>query len=254
MVYEYTKPRAPIAAMYSSPGPCHALPGLTGQPNHDPRSVHNKGPAYPFGVRHGKMKDECSPGPAYQLDGKIYRDGRDGTPHYSLYSRRADGKMFKTPGPGAYQPESAGQTAHFRHPAYSFGSRTAQRRSDKTPGPNSYNLDSMLSKTVRSGKRQAATFTFTGKSKVGSFCEDLARTPGPGAYSVTQPNIYKQKPAAYSMTSRNPMPGDSTKKPGPGAHSPERVPDYNHKRAAPKFSFGIRHSQYEAPLIVDCHD
>ena len=53
--YNYTKPRGPVAAMYSSPGPCYALPGLVGQPNHDPRSVHNKGPSYPFGIRHGKL-------------------------------------------------------------------------------------------------------------------------------------------------------------------------------------------------------
>jgi hypothetical protein len=65
MVYNYTKPRGPIAAMYSSPGPCYGLPGLVGQKTHDPRSLHNKGPAYPFGVRHGKFKDDCSPGPCY---------------------------------------------------------------------------------------------------------------------------------------------------------------------------------------------
>ena len=65
MVYNYTKPRGPIAAMYSSPGPCYGLPGLVGQKSHDPRSVHNKGAAYPFGVRHGKFRDDCSPGPCY---------------------------------------------------------------------------------------------------------------------------------------------------------------------------------------------
>ena len=51
----------------------------------------------------------------------------------------------------------------------------------------------------------------------------LLQTPGPGAYHVTDPNLYKNKTPHYSMTSRNPMPGDSTQKPGPGAHSPERV-------------------------------
>jgi len=89
----------------------------------------------------------------------------------------------------------------------------------------------------------------TGKSKVGSFCEDLARTPGPGAYGVPPPDVNKNKTPSYSMTARNNAPGDTTQKPGPGAHSPERV--YANKRQAPKFSFGIRHSQYTAPLIVD---
>ena len=134
MVYNYTKPRGPIAAMYSSPGPCYALPGLVGQPRHDPRSVHYKGPAYPFGIRHGKFKDECSPGPTYYPSPKIYRDGQDGTPHYSLYSRPRDTMLFKTPGPGAYSPERSGPTAKSSPPAYSFGTRHRGRKTDDIPG------------------------------------------------------------------------------------------------------------------------
>jgi len=134
MVYQYTKPRGPIAAMYSSPGPCYALPGLVGQKTHDPRSEHNKGPAYPFGVRHGKFKDDCSPGPCYYPNPKFSRVGPDGTPHYSLYSRQKDGQVFKVPGPGAYSPEQAGQSAHYKHPMYSFGTRNKSKRTDNTPG------------------------------------------------------------------------------------------------------------------------
>ena len=134
MVYNYTKPRGPIAAMYSSPGPCYALPGLVGQPQHDPRSVHYRGPAYPFGIRHGKFKDECSPGPTYYPSPKIYRDGQDGTPHYSLYSRPRDSTLFKTPGPGAYSPEKTGPTARQSPPAYSFGVRHRGRKTDNVPG------------------------------------------------------------------------------------------------------------------------
>jgi len=42
---------------------------------------------------------------------------------------------------------------------------------------------------------------------------------------------------------------DSTQKPGPGAHYPERV--YINKKSPPKFSMGIRHSDYTTPLIVE---
>lgn len=49
------------------------------------------------------------------------------------------------------------------------------------------------------------------------------QTPGPGTYKVTDPRIYKQKYAEYSMGGRHHMPGDSTQKPGPGAHCPEKV-------------------------------
>ncbi len=54
------------------------------------------------------------------------------------------------------------------------------------------------------------------------------------------------------MLGRNNMPGDSTVKPGPGSHYPENV--YLTKRKAPQCSFGIRHSQYVAPLIVEVKD
>ncbi|XP_071134218.1 ciliary microtubule associated protein 1B-like isoform X2 [Mytilus edulis] len=252
MVYNYTKPRAPIAAMYSSPGPCYGLPGLVGQKTHDPRSAHNKGPAYPFGVRHGKFKDDCSPGPCYYPNPKVYRDGNDGTPQYSLYSRQKDATMFKVPGPGAYSPEGVGQTAHFRHPQYSFGTRHRHRRTDNNPAPNNYTLTPMLGKTVTSGQKQAPIFSMKARSTIGSFHEDLAKAPGAGTYNTTEPSIYKDKSPLYSMTSRNVMPGDTTKKPGPGAHSPENV--YITKQKAPAPSFGIRHSQYLAPLIVGAED
>lgn len=134
MVYNYTKPRGPIAAMYSSPGPCYALPGLVGQIGHDPRSVHMKGPAYPFGIRHGKFSDDCSPGPCYLPDPKIYRDGRDGTPHYSLYGRHRELTRFKVPGPGTYSPEKSGPSAYYTPPHYTFGMRHMSRKLDNIPG------------------------------------------------------------------------------------------------------------------------
>jgi hypothetical protein len=252
MVYNYTVPRAPIAAMYSSPGPCYGLPGLVGQNVHDPRSVHFKNPSYSFGTRHGKFRDDCSPGPAYFPDPKMYKDGKDGTPHYSLYSRQKDSTLFPVPGPGAYRPEKSGRSAQYSAPEYSFGSRHRHRRTDKTPAPNSYGLPSMLGTTVMSGKKQAPCYSMTGRSKTGSFHEDMQKTPGPGCYNTTEPSVNRHKSPMYSMTSRNNMPGDSTTKPGPGAHSPEKV--RVNKREQPHFSFGIRHSQYTAPLIVDCLD
>lgn len=250
--YNYTHPRGPIAAMYSSPGPCYGLPGLVGQKNHDSRSVHYKGPAWAFGIRHGKFRDDCSPGPAYFPDAKIYRDGKDGTPHYSLYSRQPDLNAFKPPGPGAYSPERSGPAAKAMPPAYSFGTRHKQRRTDQTPAANRYTLPGMLGSTVQSGKRQAPVISMRGRSKIGGFSEDLAHTPGPAKYNTVEPSIYKDRPPGYSMTSRNVMTGDNTTKPGPGAHSPENV--YINKRQYPKVTFGMRHSQYMCPLIVDPTD
>ncbi|PAA75561.1 hypothetical protein BOX15_Mlig016592g2 [Macrostomum lignano] len=246
MVYNYTKPRGPVAAMYSSPGPKYGLPGLVGHPHHDPRSVHNRGPAYPFGVRHGKYADDSSPGPCYMPQEKTYRDGRDAAPQFSLYGRPRDSTAFSAPGPGAYRPEA---TSMDKAPSYSFGMRHQQFRTDNTPGPNAYLPDSMVGRSIRSQKKSAPAYSLTGRSKNGGFHEDLQKTPGPGAYNTTQSTHYRSSAPSYSMTSRNAMPGDTTVKPGPGAHSPEKVYD-NSKKAAPKHSFGIRHSQYKGEFIT----
>ena len=223
MVYNYTKPRGPVAAMYSSPGPVYALPALVGERKHDPRSVHNKGPAYSFGIRHGKWRDDCTPGPAYMPAPKIFRDGKDGTPAYSLYSRHELASKHVTPGPGAYAPEGTGNIAKPKAPAYSISGRHALRRTDNGPGPNTYSVPSMIGKTPIGGKASAPAASISGRNKIGSFHEDLQKTPGPGAYNLVDTNHYKDKLPAYSLVGRNIMPGDSTTKPGPGAHAPENV-------------------------------
>jgi hypothetical protein len=254
MVYEPTVPRGPISAMYSTPGPAYALPGLIGNKEHDPRSPFNKAASYSFGLKSGKFKDECSPGPAYNPNSRITREGKDGTPAYSLYSRHADNNKINTPGPGNYKPEDKRvmETAYNKQPSYTFGSRHKYRGSDNTPAPNYYSLPGMLGKTVQSQKNQAPVYTVTGRSKIGSFHEDLQKTPGPGNYNTVVPDRYKQQQPLYSMLGRNVMPGDSTVKPGPGSHSPEKV--HINKTAAANYSFGVRHTQYEAPLIVEVKD
>lgn len=105
------------------------------------------------------------------------------------------------------------------------------------------------------------------------------QTPGPAAYKVVDPYVYMQKAPQFSMTGRNFAPGETTRKPGPGEYRPELVrnlmmsyltvtkaPNIQHfirsltflssqvtstRFKAPSFTFGLRHSQFIAPLIVD---
>ncbi|KAF7643426.1 hypothetical protein LDENG_00239770 [Lucifuga dentata] len=240
------KIRGPIAAHYSSPGPKYALPGLTGINNHDPSKF--KAPEYSFGIRHSQSRADASPGPRYLVPYNITRVGRDGTPAFSLYSRSNVPGLFKGPGPGHYSPEHSEKSVFFSAPAYSLSGRSKEFRSNQTPGPAAYMLPSVLGpKTVNT--TAAPTYSLCGRSKIGSFHEDLRKTPGPGAYKMIDPCIYKQKAPQYSLTGRNIMPGETTKKPGPGAHYPERVTFTRVK--APSFSFGVHHSQYISPLIVN---
>ena len=73
-----------------------------------------------------------------------------------------------------------------------------------------------------------------------------------GTYNAIKSSLYKQEPPHYTIVARNEMPGDTTQKPGPGNYSPEKV--WLHKQQAPGYSFGIRHSAFEAPMIVEVKD
>lgn len=134
MVYNYTKPRGPVAAMYSSPGPCYALPGLIGQNNHDPRSNYSRASQWSFGIKHAHFSSENSPGPCYFPDSKCLRTGKDGAPNYSLSSRHKDVIIFSNPGPGAYSIRNGDNSVYFKAPAYSLNSRNKEFKIDNGPG------------------------------------------------------------------------------------------------------------------------
>lgn len=251
-MYNYTKPRRPIAAMYTSPGPCYGLPTLVGYPNHDPRSVHRKMPAYIFGLALPISNETIGPGPAKYWLGKMHKDGPFNPPAWTMAALLNDIKGFLTPAPGTYRPEDCMTITHPRAPEYSFGLRHRQVRADNVPAPNAYVLDSMLGRTVRSSKPMAPVYSMLARNQRFSFQWDWAQTPGPCAYTVPVNNIYLLRPPIYSLTSKHYLPVDRTQKPGPGAHENEKV--WIHKRAAPIYSFGIRHSPYTTPIIVAVDD
>ncbi|XP_075064571.1 ciliary microtubule associated protein 1B isoform X2 [Mixophyes fleayi] len=220
--------------------------GEQGYVAHDPRTY--RAPAFSFGTRRFQFVDNCSPGPGYLVPANITIRGKDGTPAYSVYGRTKDLNTFRTPGPGSYSPERAGKSAYRSAPIYSLGARTKTVSNDQTPGPAAYMLPPVLGPRVVN-RSSAPNFSMAGRSKIGSFHEDLQNTPGPGAYRVVEPSTNMFRPPQYSMTARHSLPGDTTRKPGPGSYNPEKV--VLCRPNAPNFSFGIRHSEYVAPLIVE---
>nr|XP_056701824.1 outer dense fiber protein 3B isoform X3 [Euleptes europaea] len=163
--------------------------------------------------------------------------------------------LYSSPGPkyglptnvGRYSPEKAGRLAYPSAPQYSLASRTKDFENDQTPGPAAYGLPPMIGPRVVN-KNTAPNYSIYGRSMVGSFYEDLSKTPGPCNYRLVDPSVYKNRPPHFSILARNMPPEDSTRKPGPGAYSPEK---YTQHRG---LTFGIRHSDYVAPLIVDVVD
>ncbi|XP_010725333.1 outer dense fiber protein 3-like [Meleagris gallopavo] len=77
----------------------------------------------------------------------------------------------------------------------------------------------------------------------------LLQTPGPAALPKVAVDAYKTRAPAYTMAAR-PKPAEGkAAKPGPADYSVGRVTLI--KPQAPASTFGIRHSLYTTPLIVE---
>jgi len=249
MTYDKTVPRRPIAAMHKGPGPVYQLQPVVGFEEHC--NTKRRLPAYSMAGRGKQFQDDCSPGPKYAIEKGFTRSGPDGCPKVGVSGRHKDLTSFQTPSPDKYCTDPSARQVFHCPPSYSLSVRTKQSKTDNNPAPNAYTLPTTVGDKLVD-KKTLPSYSLRSRPEIGSFAEDLQKTPGPGTYKVTEPSTYKNKQPNYSITGRNEVPGDTTMKPGPGAHRPERV--YVTKKQAPQFSFGIRHSEYTAPLIVDVPD
>ena len=69
---------------------------------------------------------------------------------------------------------------------------------------------------------------------------------------MTEVEVREARSQTHVIVPTSPHHAESTNNPGPGAYSPEKVT--MNKPSAPKFSMGIRHSEYISPLIFDIRD
>ncbi|GLD47917.1 outer dense fiber protein 3-like protein 2 [Lates japonicus] len=252
---EVVKRRPIISARERGPGPGrYTLPPTVGYINHD--FTKPSSPAYSFHGRMSVVSADSSPGPRYHVDAKVTRFGRMETPSYSILGRgRRTGskvELFQTPGPGAYSPEKAPPlNAHRRPPSYTIGARTRYRSVDAVPAPNSYSLPNLLGCQVPN-KSSSASYSISGRRKVGAPSEDLSMSPGPGKYNSTNPDIYRQRQPSFTMQGQTKRPSYSSAIPGPGTYSPEKF--HVHLPKPPSFTLGVRHSEFVTPLVVDVAD
>lgn len=254
---EVVRKRPIISAKERGPGPGrYALPPTVGYINHD--FTKPSSPAYSFRSRMSSamISIDSSPGPRYYIDGKLTRFGRTETPSYSISGRgrRIEKKdeLFQTPGPGAYSPERAPPlNGHRRPPSYSIGERTRYRSMDPVPAPNSYTLPDLLGPQVPH-KPASASYSFSGRRAAGAPSEDLSKTPGPGQYRSTDPDVYRHRQPSFTMQRRTKRLHYSSAAPGPGTYSPEKT--YGHLHKSPSFTMGIRHSEFVTPLVVNVND
>ena len=124
---------------------------------------------------------------------EITRVGKEGSAKYTQLGRRKESRAFKTPGPGRYENHRCHPQGklfivtkrailslflgeiHF--PKYSMGSRTKYRKCDAYPAANSYSLPQLIGPKIPS-KPASNAYSMTSRRSIGSFDQDLARTPG----------------------------------------------------------------------------
>uniref|UniRef100_A0A2I2ZDG7 Ciliary microtubule associated protein 1B n=1 Tax=Gorilla gorilla gorilla TaxID=9595 RepID=A0A2I2ZDG7_GORGO len=167
------------------------------------------------------------------------------------------GPKYKLPpNTGKYFPERAGNATYPSAPRHTIAPRNwgvqAEKQSPgevrtahpRTVGPAAYTVPSLLGPRVI-GKVSAPTCSIYGRRAAGSFFEDLSKTPGPCAYHVVSPGVYKSRAPQFTILARTSLPQDNTRKPGPAAYNVDQ------HRKPRGWSFGIRHSDYLAPLVTD---
>ncbi|XP_070309702.1 ciliary microtubule associated protein 1B isoform X3 [Odocoileus virginianus] len=170
------RPRGPIGALFSGPGPKYKLPPSTGYILHDPSRP--RAPAFTFGARLPTQQTSCGPGPGHLVPARMTVRGLDSAPAYSIFGRPRHAAPFLTPGPGRYFPERAGNAAYPSAPRHTIAPRNwGLRLESQTPGPGTYTMPSLLGPRVV-GKASAPTYSIYGRSAVGSFCEDLSKVGG----------------------------------------------------------------------------
>ncbi|XP_069739025.1 ciliary microtubule associated protein 1A-like [Phaenicophaeus curvirostris] len=239
------RPRGPIAALYTSPGPKYLLPSGLGFNLHDPS--RRRAPAYSFGLRPPGAREQLSPGPTYLVPPGITARGKAGSPAFSIHGRPRHLPPSSTPGPGRYSPERATHVVFRTAPACSLGARGRAGRSSQTPGPAAYQLPPVLGPRVVT-KTSAPNYSISGRSRVGAFYEDHSKSPGPCGYNPVAADVYKQRAPRFSILGRPLHPKNPSTKPAPNAYSPKQ------QRRPQGPTFGIRHSPYLAPPIAERMD
>ncbi|NXJ68033.1 ODF3A protein, partial [Rostratula benghalensis] len=106
------RPRGPILAQFSSPGPKYGTLGTTGHLAHNPTKT--KAPAY--SIPKGKLPpiSSCSPGPCYAVPPALTRKGKHVSPAQHICGLPKI-KTEVTPGPSEY-PSSSSSAQQDQHP------------------------------------------------------------------------------------------------------------------------------------------
>ncbi|KAM6392647.1 ciliary microtubule associated protein 1A [Pluvialis apricaria] len=237
------RPRGPIMAQFTSPGPKYSVPGTTGYLAHNPTKA--RAPAYTFRGAKPPLADTCSPGPRYYVQPSVTRNGKHVAPAHHIGGLPKI-KTEVTPGPSDYSVDKANKHRYKCAPEQSMAFRHKAVKTDQAPGPATYTLPRLLGPNT-AYTRASPCYSMTGKNKASGFAEDLSKTPGPAAFPKVELDVYKTRAPTYVMGTKATPGGDRTAKPGPADYCLGKVTLI--KPQAPAPTFGIRHSAYTTPLL-----
>ncbi|KAM6075550.1 ciliary microtubule associated protein 1A-like [Chlamydotis macqueenii] len=134
------RPRGPVAAQFTGPGPKYSIPGTTGYRDHNPTKT--KAPAYTFRGAGSLVTESCSPGPRYYVQSSITRNGKYVAPAQPICGRHKI-RTEVTPGPSDYSVDEADKHRYRRAPAHSMVFRH-ETKDERSPGPGTYTLPRLL--------------------------------------------------------------------------------------------------------------
>lgn len=235
-----------IAAMESGPGPKYAIPSSIGTVSRAPDVKAS--PAFSMGCRLKTKDSIVSPGPCYSFNSSTLRDGKTGTPSYSLSARRKEEKKYNGPAPGVYAPENSIKSVLHRQPAYTMRPRTASLDGKRcSPSPNTYSLPT-LTGTSSPTKVAPPAFSMRPRMQVGGPYDQKETSPGPAQYGAAKAELLSLNATAprFSMSGRVYAPVGGVNTPSPAAYNLAT----GEKEGSKGSSFGIRHSLYAISPMV----
>jgi len=243
------KHEIPIIARIKGPGPAAYTLQTTISNN-----KYNKttAPSYSFGVKLKSQKGMITPGPN-QFTPIALRTGVAKAPAYSIAGRNFPHKLEpSSPGPASYSYSNYYQSKCKSSPAYSLVGRHKAEKMDITPSPAAYSTNRKIGSDAPAWTMRPALPK-----------KQIQTSPGPAEYNAVNCNIIKRAPPAYSLHSRltknefsfpkNQLESSGKKYnvnrfvvPGPGAYN---INIQSIKNASPRFSFGIKHSEFQASYV-----
>lgn len=118
-------------------------------------------------------------------------------------------------------------------------SRTYNPDRDQKPAPNAYMY------STKGYKPRAPVYSLS--SRIPEI--DFTNSPGPARYGGISKNLTNRRAPLFSMKPKIPPIRNGTNVPGPNRYDLNK---YSPGNAPPNYTFGIRHSEYAPPMIVQC--